>query len=199
MIFGIGLSKTGTTSLYAALHELGYRAGTYGHMAVLGLQDWFRGDFTKDYLEDYDAVTDLPIGVFYARLDKRYPGSKFILTVRNVDDWIASARKQFSRNPNPPTGFKRDVRLASYGITGFDEDRYRFVYTTHLRNVKQYFRGRPEQLLVMNIAAGDGWEKLCPFLGQKIPNKPFPNVQPGWRPSETSRAAKAAFPSGRSY
>src|SRR5260221_179307 len=29
---------------------LGYRAGTYGHMAELGLEDWFRGDFSTDYL-----------------------------------------------------------------------------------------------------------------------------------------------------
>src|SRR6185503_19618665 len=101
MIFGIGLSKTGTTSLYAALHELGYRSATYGHMAELGLSDWFRGDFTTDYLAGYDAVTDLPIGVFYAQLDMRYPGSKFILTVRDVESWLVSAKTQFSRNPNP--------------------------------------------------------------------------------------------------
>ena len=49
-IFGIGLPKTGTTSLYAALYYLGYRAGTYRHMARLGMGEWFQGDFTIDYL-----------------------------------------------------------------------------------------------------------------------------------------------------
>jgi hypothetical protein len=26
----------------------------------------------------------------------------------------------------------------------------------------------------MNICAGDGWDKLCPFLGKTAPNAPFP-------------------------
>ena len=64
-IFGIGLSKTGTTSLYAALAYLGYRSGTYGHMKKLGLDQWWQGNFKKDYLRDFDAMTDLPIGAFY--------------------------------------------------------------------------------------------------------------------------------------
>ena len=37
-IFGIGLSKTGTTSLWAALDLLGYRAATFRHMRELGLE-----------------------------------------------------------------------------------------------------------------------------------------------------------------
>jgi hypothetical protein len=28
----------------------------------------------------------------------------------------------------------------------------------------------------MNITKGDGYEKLCPFLGVDIPETPFPNV-----------------------
>jgi Sulfotransferase domain len=60
-IFGIGLSKTGTTSLYAALHDLGYRSATFRHMRSLGLEEWRRGNFSKDYLKDYDAVTNLAI------------------------------------------------------------------------------------------------------------------------------------------
>ena len=34
----------------------------------------------------------------------------------------------------------------------------------------------PDRLLVMDIPAGDGWEKLCPFLGVPIPDAPFPHA-----------------------
>jgi 3'(2'), 5'-bisphosphate nucleotidase len=31
-------------------------------------------------------------------------------------------------------------------------------------------------LLVLDITAGEGWEKLCPFLGKPIPDIPFPKA-----------------------
>jgi hypothetical protein len=33
----------------------------------------------------------------------------------------------------------------------------------HDREVMEYFKNREEDLLVLDIAAGEGWEKLCPF------------------------------------
>ena len=32
------------------------------------------------------------------------------------------------------------------------------------------------RLLEMDIAAGDGWEKLCAFLGRDVPDQPFPHL-----------------------
>jgi hypothetical protein len=183
VIFGVGLSKTGTTSLFAALDRLGYRTGTYRHLRHLGLEEWWQGNFERDYLREYDAMTDLPIATFFPQLDARYPGSKFVLTVRELESWLESARKHFT--PPDATSFGRDVRLATYGIAGYDELRFRYVYETHLENVRAHFRSRPEALLILDIVGGEGWEKLCPFLGQEPPDVPFPHVQPGYRlPSE---------------
>ena len=180
-IFGIGLSKTGTTALYAALHELGFRSGTFGHLKELGLDNWRRGDFSTDYLRDFDAVTDLPIGLYYPQLDKRYPESKFVLTTRDLKSWLASCKSQFMGNPNPAAGFHREVRIATYGVTSFNEPLFRYVYESHRRNVEWYFRHRLQDLLIMDICGGDGWEALCAFLGKEIPQMPFPNVKPGYR------------------
>jgi len=179
MIFGIGLSKTGTTSLFAALDELGYRAATFRHMRVLGLDGWFRGDFTTDYLAGYDAATDLPLATFYPELDERYPGSKFILTVRDSTTWLESSRKHYSREP--ASSFGRDVRLATFGTTGYDARRFRSVYERHEREVRTYFASRPEALLVLDIIGGEGWNELCPFLGLEPPDVQFPHVKPGYR------------------
>ena len=42
--------------------------------------------------------------------------------------------------------------------------------------INTYFKNRPNDLLVMNICEGDGWEMLCPFLGTDIPDVPFPKL-----------------------
>lgn len=183
-IFGIGLSKTGTTSLYAALGELGYRSATFRHMRDAGLEGWFQGDFSKDYLTEWDAVTDNPISVFYPQLDERYPGSKFILTLRERDAWLASTKKQWSKRKDltpDALAFRTRVRTAVYGSTGWSESSFSRVAETHERDARQYFRDRPDDFLVMNVFQGDGWETLCPFLGKPIPDTPFPNVKPGHR------------------
>lgn len=186
MIFGIGLSKTGTTSLFAALDLLGYRAATYRHMRALGLDGWFAGSFEKDYLAGYDAATDLPLATFFPQLDRRYPGSKFVLTTRALESWLESARTHFEAPP--ASEFGRRVRIATYGITGFDETRFAYVHETHARNVEWYFRGRPDALLTLDIVAGEGWERLCDFLDRDVPALPFPHVQPGYRLPNEARA-----------
>lgn len=188
-VFGIGLSKTGTTSLYAALHRLGYRAGTYRHLRTLGLEDWFRGDFRRDRLRDYDAVTDLPVGAFFPQLDRRYPSSKFVLTVRDREGWLESCRRFFAGRDNGGDRFYRDVQLAAYGCVAFSETRFRYVHETHRRNVEWYFRERPDDLLVLDLFAGDGWPELCRFLGRDVPAASFPNVKPGYDPDGARRDA----------
>ena len=42
--------------------------------------------------------------------------------------------------------------------------------------IKEYFRDRTDNLLVMNICAGEGWETLCPFLNKHTPNVQFPKL-----------------------
>lgn len=69
-------------------------------------------------------------------------------------------------------------RIAVFGALAFnDEGRFLDVYDRHYKNVLDYFEGRPNDLLVMNICNGDGWELLCPFLSEPIPNMPFPYVK----------------------
>jgi len=39
---------------------------------------------------------------------------------------------------------------------------------------REYFKGRPDDLLILDICGGDGWEKLCNFLSLPIPSVDFP-------------------------
>jgi hypothetical protein len=69
---------------------------------------------------------------------------------------------------------RRLLRVAVYGSYSFNEERFSYVYELHYRNVIEYFKGRPESLLVINICEGEGWNKLCPFLKAPILDKHFP-------------------------
>lgn len=187
--FVIGLSRTGTTSLHAAFVLLGIPSVHYPGRAA---RQWLRGDFQPDGLAEYDACSDMPTPVYFRDLDRRYPGSRFILTVRDVDRWLESVRELWeTAGPSSQKTVLRDlIRVAMYGVTGFDREHLRDVFEAHIRNVREYFRERPGDLLEMDLTQGDGWDRLCPFLGLPIPEGlDFPRLRtPYIRPlGEVSR------------
>ena len=119
-IFGIGLSKTGTTSLAQALEALGYRTKDN-----LGVVTYASGDLSSidlDVVDAHDALTDTPIPSFYRELDAAYPGSKFILTVRDSNGWLMSCKKQFTQ-PHAERQNEAHRRLFKdlYGTDFFEE------------------------------------------------------------------------------
>jgi hypothetical protein len=174
-IFGIGLSKTGTTSLAAALDTLGYRTKDYP-----GLTAFRPGDLScidPLMLDQHEALTDTPIPSFYRELDQRYPGSKFILTVRDMDGWLQSCKKQFTaRHAEKQNEAHGQLFMDLYGTTVFDEDLFRRGYSRFVDGVLTYFENRPKDLLVLDVAAGQGWPELCTFLGKPVPEVPFPKA-----------------------
>ena len=162
-IIGLGLSKTGTTSLNQALNELGFTSVHY--------------HIDPSILERRDAITDIPAIPYYKELDRKYPRSKFVLTIRGIYSWLAAVKRNFARN-NVRTISRRavDVRLKVYGTEDYHAGKLIFAYIRHHLDVLWYFRRRRSDLLVMNITAGDGWEKLCPFLDRPPPECPFPRL-----------------------
>lgn len=172
-IFGVGLSKTGTTSLAKALELLGYKVKD-----CMGVENYVAGDLVsldKDALDKYDAFTDTPIPSFFRELDAEYPGSKFILTERDMDGWLQSCKKQFNdRLASQETEAHGRLFEDMYGTRVYDRAKFEEGYQRFSNGVKEYFAGRPNDLLVMDVTAGDGWEVLCPFLNTPIPHTPFP-------------------------
>jgi fructose-1,6-bisphosphatase/inositol monophosphatase family enzyme len=174
-IFGIGLSKTGTSSLAQALQRLGFSTKD-----CMGATTYVRGDLSSidmDTVLAHDALTDTPIPSFYRELDARFPGSKFILTVRDRDGWLQSCRKQFNeRSAAAQNDAHRRLFEDLYGTNVFDEQKFAAGYDRFVAGVREYFRDRPADLLELNVSAGEGWERLCPFLGRAIPEVPFPKA-----------------------
>ena len=155
-IFCIGLSRTGTLSLHEALKRLGFTSAHYPRLNDI----W-------DVTEKHDAVSDTPVCLHYIELDKAYPNSKFILTTRKLYDWLKSARWFFGKAKlkGKDLSFQQIfIREVLYGAKWFNEAKYKEGFLTYQDKVFQYFKERPDDLLVMNILEGDGYEKLCPFL-----------------------------------
>src|SRR5207247_6666629 len=120
---------------------------------------------------------DTPIPSFYRELDVRYPNSKFILTVRDREGWLKYCKKQFTqRLAEKQNEAHKRLFLDLYGTDVYDEQKFISGYETFVRGVIEYFKNRPLDLLVIDIAGGDGWEKLCRFLGKPIPDAPFPKA-----------------------
>ncbi len=171
-VFCIGFHKTGTTSLELALKKLGYRVtGSFGtkdpdiaskvHVMAYAMVDQF------------DAFEDNPWPVLYQELDQRYPGSKFILTRRPAAAWIQSQLRDFASTETP---MRRWIYGEDAGCPAGNEDTYIARYERHNHEVLGYFGDRTEDLLIFDLPKGDGWNKLCPFLGCEIPDEPFPHA-----------------------
>lgn len=160
-IFGIGLGRTGTNSLYKAVKKLGFTA-------VHNPKDF-------NHLSQFQFASDGIPPIHYQFLDKRFPGYKFILTVRDLTSWLRSASAWDGRTKPGP--YRRQAsRYALYKSWYYDEYSFMQGYYEHCAKVLAYFKDRREDLLIMNIANGEGWEKLCPFLEKDIPDIPFPHT-----------------------
>jgi hypothetical protein len=181
-IFGIGLQKTATNSLDTAFRILGLDSLHWGTGEAPLIWQEMQANGRSVTLELFYALSDLPIPLFYPALDRAYPGSKFILTIRDEGDWIKSVAKMWDVRYNP-TRYLWDIypisnRLhrALYGRTDFDAETFLMRYRKHNAEVREYFKHRPKDLLVMDMSgdAGTKWEELCRFLGYAVPNVPYP-------------------------
>lgn len=171
-VFCIGFHKTGTTSLERALQRLGYRVtGSFGTKDPAIATKVHELAYAK--AEQYDAFQDNPWPILYRELDARFPGSKFILTRRPSAAWIRSQVRDFARTETP---MRRWIYGPDAGCPEGNEPTYIARYERHNREVLEYFKDRPQDLLVFDLPSGDGWEKLCAFLGAPVPDEPFPHA-----------------------
>ena len=171
-VFGIGLNKTGTSSLHEALTVLGYTGLHFAgpERAALIRRAVAEQKPLLHYLDArYDAFSDTPITNYFYLADVQYPGSKFILTVRDLDDWLDSRRRHVEKNQRRKAMGEYDGKFLTV-----DLDAWEAEYRHHEGAVRSYFAGRPDDLLVLDVAAGQGWEPLCEFLGHEVPEAPFP-------------------------
>ncbi|WPJ97739.1 sulfotransferase [Coraliomargarita algicola] len=202
-VFVIGLPKTGTTSVDAALTMLGYRCrhNPFNFRALA-----MRGCYRFEPVDDWDALSNFGEH-FYPQLDKEYPNSRFILTTREKESWLTSVERQFSkfdglglhhmplRARNVFCSWKHlrravsyyigdyfeprlmHMRLQIFGSYAFNKDLYSQVYDLHLAAARAYFRDRKADYLEIELQSNSGWGPLCEFLDCEEPQEDFPHLR----------------------
>ena len=172
-IFCIGFQKTGTTSLGVALEILGYNVCGVRYDFIDAIQENNR-TLIDDVISQHDAFKDNPWPVIYKSLDEKYPGSKFILTLRDESAWIKSLVNHFGTTPSVMQDF-----IYGKSYPKGNEELYLRIYRNHNEDVKRYFETRPEDLLVIDLTHEKKWNRICQFLSRPIPNAAFPHENKG--------------------
>ncbi|KAL9540756.1 hypothetical protein MBANPS3_009502 [Mucor bainieri] len=195
-VIGAAFGRTGTDGLRAALNMLGYK--TY-HMRQfwedpeLNPDEFYEAYMHRDQADwdklyaNYNAALDWPTCNFYKDLVAKYPDAKVLLTVRSADSWYKSAKNTVHRASTtglrPPEG----SRMAAFGrmiatvpMDGLladkeafaDEEKVKQIYLDHIEDVKKTVPA--DRLLIMEL--GEGWTRLCEFLGKEVPTEPYPSI-----------------------
>jgi len=198
-VFGIGLNKTGTTSLEAAFMRLGLRPGPH-RVFERHFENFINGNlepFFRD-VDKYEAFRDVPFSLpdAYRVIFAQFPSARYVLTIRDsFDQWFASLTRfhthLFGTRGDIPT--TSELANATYVHTGwilrvmqiglrtplhrpYDADWLRHVYNTHTSNVIKFFSDKPESLLVLNPAQADAYSTLARFLNAPASRDSFPHL-----------------------
>jgi len=180
-VFGIGLSKTGTTSLAAALRQLDFETIDWSSPLTQAL-------ISADDLYLYDAFCDTPISVQFERLYYLFPNAKFIYTTRPIASWKQSIDSHFKRfydcdsfdalkaRMQEPDRFHygtqyRETMLSLY----LNQSDFVSAYNIYDQRVRRFFADKPaDRWLDFSIFDGHSWPELCGFLDRPVPETPFP-------------------------
>jgi hypothetical protein len=192
-LLGAGFGRTGTKSTKFALEMLGW--GPCHHMheirdhpeqlpywnsAARGEQmDWDR------VFKGYTSQIDWPGARYWRQLVDHFPAAKVLLNYRDPDDWYHSLRQTIlptatigrTADPNPHTRAMAEmlyqtVHQQVFDGRGDERDHAISVYRDHIREVETTVPA--DRLLTFDVK--DGWQPLCAFLGEPIPDEPFPHT-----------------------
>ncbi len=197
-IFIIGRNKTGTTSIRKSFKDLGYIVGDQRRAELL-YSSYMKSDFNPiiDYCRTAEVFQDYPFSYSetYKHMDKAFPKSKFILTIRDsAEQWYDSLTnahsKKFGKEGSLPT--KRDLKNTTYVEKGwmwkifsffynppdlndiYNKENLIETYNNHNNEILKYFKNRPEDLLVLNIGKNGAYQKFIDFIGVESPIRNFP-------------------------
>jgi len=180
-IIGIGLPRTGTSSLREAMRILGYRVqgDPYNARRMRRLADGdLAGAIRHDTAQRYTYLSE----PYYGWAPQVVAaGWRAIITTRELGPWKASLTAYTRRKPRgvrpewlrPRTSAQRILRSMAFG------GRPPIVsptaaWSSHLALAWRCLRDCPEQVLVLDVCGGEGWEPLCEWLGVPVPDVLFP-------------------------
>jgi hypothetical protein len=180
-VFGIGLPKTGTTSLGYCFRRFGFKHRTFD----MDLAVQVKRNQLEPVLQEaakFETFEDWPWFAIYRELDQRFPDSKFILTVRkDTATYVASLKGHHERQGIRTEGFVKPHwwdEVQGMEPAAWDYEKSAQRYERHNGEVLEYFADRVNKdLLVVCWEQGDGWAELSRFLDKRQPDEPFPHFR----------------------
>jgi len=197
-VFCIGRNKTGTTSLKQAFIDLGYIVGEQDIAEHLFDDYFLTGNYQPiiNYCKTAQVFQDMPFSFYQTlpHIDKAFPNSKFILTVRDSpDQWYTSFVKYYSKsvgvNGRPAkyeelessnyvsSNYRTKFIVDAHGTSAEDPFNRNILikeYSKHIDYVESHFKGREKSLLTLNIAEPSAFQRFLDFIGQKSNAIEFP-------------------------
>jgi hypothetical protein len=204
-VVGAGFGRTGTTSLKAALEELGFGPSytlsevfrNPDHVRVweaargsAGEVDW------EGFLAGYGVAVDWPACSFYEEIMEAFPEAPVILTVRDPAPWYESTRStiyELRRLTTGPLPVRAAFALAAPlvpGVAGTVRLADRLVWEGTFggrfedRDYAMEVFGHHNEAVRLRVPperllvfdVREGWAPLCAFLGVEVPDRPFPRL-----------------------
>ncbi|MBI1354254.1 MAG: hypothetical protein GC160_07905 [Acidobacteria bacterium] len=160
-VFGVGLPKTGTTSL-AAMFAGHYRASHESGLQILpAVSAHLEGELSReqvfplldDRIEQLRLEVDVAsyLGHFVEPLAERYPEARFVVTVRRCLPWVVSLANHMVGRPLKPGSLWKRYRDARFGRYDEpfapEEEPLRELGLFPLRSLFHYWRDETERML----------------------------------------------------
>ncbi|MBL4816227.1 MAG: sulfotransferase family protein, partial [Shewanella sp.] len=157
----IGLPRTATTSVCVATLSLGFKTA---HTA-----------YTQRAMDEAQIIADTPVFCDYQQLDKVYPNAKFVYLSRESDKWLPSIRQLLERmytNLQRSDGGFNPILKRCYNevfepltLDNIAKDSFLLeCYQRHYQGALDYFSGREQDLLIIDVAHSDSFQLLADFL-----------------------------------
>ena len=174
-VFVIGFNKCGTTSLHeffkrngiASVHYDVVRSGPNTNLAKKFFDNREKNLPLLDGIDEFQVYTDmehqaarrnLSAYLHFDEIDAQYPGSRFILNLRDKDSWLKS-------RANHNNGRYAQRQMVSNKVETLEEVTavWSDLWDSHIAKVRAHFADRPDQLLEFRIDE-DEPRKIADFL-----------------------------------
>jgi Sulfotransferase domain len=201
-VIGTGYGRTGTTSLEAALVQLGFgpcfsAADVFRDPKFIrpllraadgGTAEW------GEILAGYGSLVGEPASVCWRQLVEHYPKAKVVHTVRDPERWVVSIQKALARRRRHLDSLHGHVAVGLSSMLGTDfaplirlfrqtleADALKLTAERKPERAIELFQAHTDQvvkavpadqLLIYEVSAG--WGPLCEFLDVPVPAEPFP-------------------------
>lgn len=174
-VFGIGLNRTGTSTLKIALRQLGYKHCRRQRQLI---NQYYKQDFRAIFQEiaHHDSFDDWPWPLMYKEILAEYGDrARFVLTKRATPEiWVNSLKSHAEVTPNQ--GARK--RIYGYDYPHGAEAAHMLYYDKHNAEAQKFFRNSNAQNQLLEVCWGrrNNWKSLAKFLGEPVPNMIFPHV-----------------------